>query len=103
VAITFWLAVLKTGGLSPPSSSTMRRMTSPARRQAAPPSPQATGPVPGSRAVVGDTHVLLQALPLARRAARGRVVEPLQGLTRLRALQGDLQGSCSEGESRSAV
>jgi hypothetical protein len=37
----FWLAVLKTGVLSPPSSSTMRWLTSRARRLAAPPSPQA--------------------------------------------------------------
>jgi len=38
-AITFWLAVLKNGGLSPPSSSTMRLLTSQARRLATPPSP----------------------------------------------------------------
>jgi len=40
-AITFWLAVLKIGGLSPPASSMMRRLTSRARRVAAPPSPRA--------------------------------------------------------------
>jgi len=39
-AITFWLAVLKTRGLSPPSSSMMWRLTSRARRLAAPPSQQ---------------------------------------------------------------
>ena len=42
-AITFWLAVLKTGGLSPPSSSMMRRLTSRAWRLASPPSPRPDG------------------------------------------------------------
>ena len=40
-AITFWLAVLKTGGLFPPSSSMMRRLTSWVQRLASPPSPRA--------------------------------------------------------------
>ena len=39
--MTFWLAVLKTRGLSPPSSSVIRRLTSRARRLASPPSPWA--------------------------------------------------------------
>ena len=41
-AITFWLAVLKTGA-SPPVSSTIRRLTSRARRLASPPSPRPVG------------------------------------------------------------
>ena len=64
-AITFWLAVLKTGGLSPPSSSMMRRLTSRARRLSSPPSPRPDWSWARVSGVDGGVCALLRAWPPA--------------------------------------